>query len=62
MVERIFMIQNEKDNISGRNKTRLEQWEEHLKDPTTAVDKDLKCVENQCKSGLLARDVLWNWS
>ena len=37
-----------KDNILGRNKTRLELWEEHLKDPTVALDKVLKCVEDQC--------------
>ena len=36
-----------KDNILGRKLTRLELWEEHLKDPTTALDKALKCVENQ---------------
>ena len=34
-------------NIFGRNKTRLEQWEEHLKDPVAALDKSLKCVEDQ---------------
>ena len=36
-----------KDNILGRNKTRLELWEEHLKDPLVALDKALKCVEDQ---------------
>ena len=35
------------DNIKGRNQTRLALWEEHLKDPTVALDKDLKCVEIQ---------------
>ena len=25
------------DNILGRNKTRLELWEEHLKDPIVAL-------------------------
>ena len=35
------------DNILGRNQTRLELWEEHLKDPITALDKAPKCVENQ---------------
>ena len=35
-----------KDNILGRNKTRLELLEEHLKDPIVALDKALKCVEN----------------
>ena len=33
------------DNILGRNYTR--QWEEHLKDPVVALDKALKCVEDQ---------------
>ena len=37
-----------KDNILGRKKTRLELWEEHLKDPIVALDKALKCVENSC--------------
>ena len=32
----------------GRNKTRLELWEEHLKDPIVALDKALKCLEDQC--------------
>ena len=36
-----------KDNIAGRNTTRLELWEEHLKDPIVALDKSLKCVEDQ---------------
>ena len=36
-----------KDNISGRNKTRLELCEEHLNDPIVALDKALKCVEDQ---------------
>ena len=36
-----------KDNILGRNKTRLELWEEHLKEPIVALDKALKCVEDQ---------------
>ena len=35
-----------KDNILGRKKTRLELWEEHLKDPIAALDKALKCVEH----------------
>ena len=36
-----------KDNILGRNKTRLELWEEHLKDPIVALDQAPKCVEDQ---------------
>ena len=37
-----------KDNILGRNKTRLPLWEEHFKDPIVALDKPLKCVESSC--------------
>ena len=40
-----FYDPERKDNISRRNKTRLELWEEHLKDPTVAVDKALKFLE-----------------
>ena len=29
------------------NKTRLELWEEHLKDPIAALDKALQFVESQ---------------
>ena len=36
-----------KDNILIRNKTRLELWEEHFKDPLVALDKAPKCVESQ---------------
>ena len=36
------------ENIPERNKTRLALWEEHLKDPTVALDKALTCVENSC--------------
>ena len=35
------------EDISRRNKTRLELWEEHLEDPTAALDKASKCVESQ---------------
>ena len=35
-----------KDNL-GRSQTRLELWKEHLKDPNIALDKALKCSENQ---------------
>ena len=34
-------------SILGTKQTRLKLWEEHLKDPVTALDKALKCVENQ---------------
>ena len=37
-----------KDHILGRNTTRLELWEEHIKDPIVALDKALKCVEDKC--------------
>ena len=33
-------------NIPLRKQTRLELWEEHLKDPIIALDKALKCLEN----------------
>ena len=39
-----------KDNILGRKQTRLELWEEHLKDPTIALDKALKSQENPFQS------------
>ena len=42
-----FYDPERKDNILGRKKKRLELWEEHLKDPIVALDKALKCVENQ---------------
>ena len=42
------MTKNAKPNVLGRNKTRLELWEEHLKDPIVALDKALKCVKNSC--------------
>ena len=35
------------EDISRRNKTRSELWEEHLKDPVVALDNALKCVEIQ---------------
>ena len=35
------------ENFLGREKRRLELWEEHLKDPIVALDKALKFVENQ---------------
>ena len=34
-----------KENILEEKNTRLELWEEHLKDPIIAVDKALKCLE-----------------
>ena len=40
-----FYDSERKDNILGRNKTRLELWREHLKDPIVALDKALKCLE-----------------
>ena len=50
-----FYDPERKDNILGRNTTRLELWEEHLKDPILALDRALKCVENSCWRVLLAR-------
>ena len=43
-----FYDPDRKDNILGRNETRLELWEEHLRDPIVALDEALKCVENSC--------------
>ena len=43
-----FYDPERKDNILGRNRKRLELWEEHLKDPIVALDKARKCVENSC--------------
>ena len=37
--------------ILGRTITRLELWEEHIKDPIVALDKVLMCVEDQYLSG-----------
>ena len=34
------------EDISKRNKTRLELWEVHLKDPIAALDKALQCIES----------------
>ena len=33
--------------LAKRDKTRLELWEEHVKDPIAALDRALKCVESQ---------------
>ena len=38
--------QSAKTTFLGRNATRLELWEEHLKDPIVALEKALKWVEN----------------
>ena len=35
------------ENIMGGDKTRLELWEEHLKEPFVASDRALTCVEDQ---------------
>ena len=49
-----------KDNILGRNTTRLEVWEEHLKRPTCGPGQSsLQCVANQCQGWLLTRDLSW---
>ena len=42
-----FYDPSREEDISKRNKTRLELWEEHLKDPIAALDKALKSVEIQ---------------
>ena len=33
-----------KDNISGRNQTRLELWEEHLKDPRCSIGQSFEVL------------------
>ena len=35
------------EDISRISKTRLELWEEHLKDPIDALERALKCGESQ---------------
>ena len=52
------MIHLAKKTLLGRNKTRLELWEEHLKDPIVALDKALKCVESSCW-GVSRPEFLW---
>ena len=37
-----FDVPAREDNILGRNTTRLELWEEHLKGPIAALDKSIK--------------------
>ena len=44
--EEYYDLAREED-ISRRNKTRSKLWEEHLSDPSVALDKALKCVEDQ---------------
>ena len=44
-----------KDSILGRAETRLELWEEHLKEPAIALDNALKCLENPCQDYFLKR-------
>ena len=44
--EEFFYDLAREEDISKRNKTRLELWEEHLKDPVAALDKALWCVES----------------
>ena len=38
-----FLDSARKENIWGRKLTRLELWEEHLKDPIIALDEALEC-------------------
>ena len=32
------------DNMKGRNKTRLDLWEERFKDPMVALEKAMQCL------------------
>ena len=41
-----FYDPERKDNSLGRNETRLEPWEEHVKNPIVALDKAFKWVEH----------------
>ena len=43
-----FYDPERKDNFLGRNKTRLELLDQHLKDPIVVLDKALNCVESSC--------------
>ena len=40
-----FYDPERKTTFLGRNRTRLELWEEHLKDPNVTLNEALKCVE-----------------
>ena len=53
-----FYDPERKDSILGRNKTRLELLEEHLKDPLIALDKALRCVENQYQGWIVGSRLL----
>ena len=57
-----FYDPERKDKILGRNKTRLELWEEHLKDPIVALDKALKCVESSSWSVSRPETLWWERS
>ena len=48
-----FYDPNRKDNMLGRKQTRLELWEEHLRNPIVALEKALQCVENPLSTGPL---------
>ena len=41
-MQRILTIQSAKTTCLGGNRTRLELWEEHLKDPIVALDKSFE--------------------
>ena len=36
-----------KEKIMGRKQTSVELWDEHFQDPIIALDKALKCMDNQ---------------
>ena len=42
------MIEHAKKIFWEGQKTRLELWQEHLKDPLAALAKALQCLENPC--------------
>ena len=54
---RILRLSPQRKHFWEGNRTTLELWEEHLKDPIISLDKAVKCVENQYQGSLLVRDL-----
>ena len=44
---RNFYYPARKEDILGMTKTRLELWEEHLKDPIAALEKAINCLGDE---------------
>ena len=52
--------EDRKDNISGRNKTRLELWEEHLRDPIAGTGQSVEVRGRiRAKLDLWPETLLW---